>query len=115
MKKKPSYELKLAHGKSLTGDANWITAIATLTNTDLVASGSNDGFIRLWKLDRNFREIKFKFAVPVVGFINSLTFTSDGSFLIAGIGQEHRLGRWWKLKEAKNNILVIPLNRVESV
>ena len=44
------------------------------------------------------------------GFVNALKFSQDGRYLIAGIGQEHRLGRWWRLKEAKNSICVIPLN-----
>lgn len=108
-KKKPMCEMKLTHGKSVTGEANWVTAIATLTNSDLIASGSCDGIIRVWKLEKNYREIKLKFEIPVLGFVNSLVFNSDGSQLIAGVGQEHRLGRWWRLKDAKNNILVIPM------
>jgi ribosomal RNA-processing protein 9 len=112
-KKKPIAEHKLAHGKSSTGDANWISSIATLVNTDLIASGSCDGLIRVWKLEKHFREIKLKFEIPVTGFVNSLTFTSDGSSLIAGIGQEHRLGRWWRLKEGKNIIMVIPFQKKE--
>lgn len=112
-KKKSIAERKLAHGKSPTGVANWITSIATLVNTDLIASGSSDGFIRVWKLEKSFREIKLKFEIPVTGFVNSLAFTSDGSHLIAGIGQEHRLGRWWRLKEGKNVVLAIPFQMKE--
>lgn len=110
-KKKPIAEQKLAHGKSSTGIANWISSITTLVNTDLIASGSCDGFIRVWKLEKNYREIKLKFEIPVTGFVNALTFTSEGNSLIAGIGQEHRLGRWQRLKEAKNVILVIPFQK----
>jgi ribosomal RNA-processing protein 9 len=109
-KKRPVTELKLTHGSS-GGTANWITSIATLINTDLIASGSYDGFIRIWKLNKNNREIVLKFEIPVTGFVNSLQFTNNGDFLIAGIGQEHRLGRWWALKEAKNKILIIPLQK----
>lgn len=39
MKKKALCIKTLAHGKAATEDANWISAIATLLNTDLVASG----------------------------------------------------------------------------
>lgn len=112
-KKKPIGERKLAHGRSLTGVANWISAIACLVNTDLIASGSCDGFIRVWKLEKSYREIKLNFEIPVNGFVNTLQFANDGSFLIAGIGQEHRLGRWWRNKEAKNVILIIPLVKKE--
>lgn len=112
-KKRPIGEQKFAHGKSSTGVANWISSIATLVNSDLIASGSCDGFIRVWKLEKAYREIKLKFEIPVTGFVNSLTFTTDGCSLIAGIGQEHRLGRWWRLKEARNVILVIPFQKKE--
>lgn len=40
MKKKPLHLKELAHGKSAENDqANWISAVATLINTDIVASG----------------------------------------------------------------------------
>lgn len=112
-KKKPIGELKQAHGALSTGVANWISAIACLVNTDLIASGSCDGFIRVWKLEKNYREINLNFEIPVEGFVNSLQFSSDGSFLVAGIGQEHRLGRWWRNKEAKNVIKIFPLIKKE--
>jgi ribosomal RNA-processing protein 9 len=64
-------------------------------------------------LEKSYREIKLKFEIPVEGFVNSLQFSSDGNFLIAGIGQEHRLGRWWRIKEAKNVIMVFPLTKKE--
>lgn len=112
-KKKPIGQYKLAHGVSSTGTANWISAIASFVNTDLIASGSCDGFIRVWQLEKSYREIKLKFEIPVDGFVNCLQFTSDGSALIAGIGQEHRLGRWWRIKDAKNVILVVPLVKKE--
>lgn len=56
----------------------------------------------------NCRELLQIFEIPVQGFVNSLAFSNDGSKLVAAIGQEHRLGRWWKIKEAKNSVLVIP-------
>lgn len=40
MKKKPLHTKELAHGKSTeNGQANWISAVATLINTDILASG----------------------------------------------------------------------------
>lgn len=110
MKKKPLCIKEFAHGKSVENNqANWISSIATLINTDLVASGSCDGLIRIWKLSENYREMIPLFEVTVNGFVNSLAFTNDGTKLIAAIGQEHRLGRWWRIKEADNCVLVIPL------
>ena len=37
-----------------------------------------------------------------------MQFSYNGKYLIAAIGKEHRLGRWWNMKEAKNCILIIP-------
>lgn len=70
--------------------------------------------IRVWKLGDNYRDLVLLFAVPVKGFVNSLAFSNDGTKLIAAVGQEHRLGRWWRIKEAKNSIVVIPLLKKSS-
>lgn len=108
MKKKPLAVQPLAHGQASNGDANWITAIAAYINTDLVASASCDGFVRLWSTE-NFRKFRKVVQIPVKGFVNGLLFSRDGSSLIVAVGQEHKNGRWWHDTEAKNSILVIPL------
>jgi ribosomal RNA-processing protein 9 len=114
-KKKPLCTLEFAHGiAAQNGEPNWISSIATLSNTDLVASGSQDGHIKLWKCDSGFRSLSPVLNIPVVGFVNAMSFTSDGDYLIVGVGQEHRLGRWWKIKEAKNGILIIPLTKKQN-
>lgn len=94
--------------------ANWISSVGTLINTDLIASGSSDGFIRLWKTSETYRELHLLFEIPVDGFVNSLAFTNDGSQLVAAIGQEHRLGRWWRNQKAKNLVLIIPLTKKQT-
>ena len=48
------------------------------------------------------------------GFVNSLVFAHSGSFLVAAVGQEHRLGRWWKDSSVRNNITIIPLPRTHN-
>ena len=45
------------------------------------------------------------------GFVNDLVFSSDGELLVAGVGQEHRFGRWWKERGVKNRVAIIPLQR----
>ncbi|KAH3819784.1 U3 small nucleolar RNA-interacting protein 2-like isoform X1 [Dreissena polymorpha] len=120
MKKKPLCTVKGAHGNrapDMNGNSpatspgdNWITSVAALHNTDLLASaGSKDGSIRLWRCVNDCHKLEALCAVPVTGFVNSLQFSLDGRFLVAGVGQEHRLGRWWSNKEAKNSIVVIQL------
>ncbi|KAM7422730.1 hypothetical protein PAMA_010669 [Pampus argenteus] len=117
-KKKPLTTVKQAHGRH--GDTgleqpHWVSSVAALQNSDAVASGasvcSHNSQVQLWKCGQNYRGLERLFSVPVSGFVNSLKFSSSGQFLVAGVGQEHRLGRWWRLKEAKNGIYIIPLKR----
>ena len=72
-------------------------------------SGSHDGFIRLWQCANNFRTLKEVNSIPVVGFVNALAIAPDGTHIVAAVGQEHRLGRWWREKEARNSTVVFPL------
>ncbi|KAM5125052.1 U3 small nucleolar RNA-interacting protein 2, partial [Mantella aurantiaca] len=113
-RKKPLARVKCAHGKR--GDPgleepHWVSAVAAMLNSDLVASGSHDGFVRLWQCGEGFRGLHPLLSIPLVGFVNCLQFSSTADFLIAGVGQEHRLGRWWRLKEAKNGLYIIPFKR----
>lgn len=105
-KKKPIYTVIDAHGANQS-----IVSIAILPQTDLVASGSADGCIRIWKIEEGLHSLKEILTVSVDGFVNSLSFSTSGNYLIAGIGQEHRLGRWMRLKHAKNAVRIIFLKK----
>ncbi|XP_064399490.1 U3 small nucleolar RNA-interacting protein 2-like isoform X2 [Halichondria panicea] len=107
MKKKPMATRPHTAHKGHT--EHWVTAVAAYTNTDLVASGSNDGQVCVWKCGEGFRSLEPCFSIPLNGFVNSLMFSHGGTFLVAAIGQEHRLGRWWTDKSVKNTIAIIPL------
>ncbi|XP_021264892.1 U3 small nucleolar RNA-interacting protein 2 [Numida meleagris] len=114
-KKKPLALVRQSHGRQ--GSAQelqqpyWVSAVAALLNSDLVATGSHSGCVKLWKCGEGFQKLEPLCDIPLIGFVNSLKFSSAGDFLVAGIGQEHRLGRWWRVKEAKNCICIIPLKR----
>ncbi|NXK52455.1 U3IP2 protein, partial [Chauna torquata] len=111
-KKKPLTLVRQSHGTQGAHDLQqpyWVSAVAALHNSDLVATGSHSGSVRLWKCSEGFRKLEPLCDVPLVGFINSLKFSAGGDFVVAGVGQEHRLGRWWRVKEAKNSICIIPL------
>lgn len=113
-KKKPLSNVKLAHGKCNKGHPNWISSIAVLLNTDLIASGSCDGYIRIWNLEEKFTKITELFTIPIIGFINDLRFIHGGDKIVACIGQEHRLGRWWTMKDAKNCLQIISLIKKDT-
>ena len=128
-RKKPVCTIPRAHGSDPTNnDPRWISAIATQHNTDLIVSASCDGVVRLWKCTEKFRSLVEIAAIPIdsylksvksenssveswtSGFVNSVCVHPTGKALIIGIGQEHRLGRWWRFKEARNGILIVPFS-----
>ncbi|NXJ74526.1 U3IP2 protein, partial [Trogon melanurus] len=113
-KKKPLALVRQAHGVQEAQGLEqpyWISAVAALRNSDLLATGSHSASVKLWKCGEGFRKVEPLCDIPLVGFVNSLKFSAAGDFLVAGLGQEHRLGRWWRIKEAKNSICIIPLKR----
>ncbi|NXI38790.1 U3IP2 protein, partial [Galbula dea] len=113
-KKKPLALVREAHGMQDNQGLQqpyWISAVAALRSSDLLATGSHSASVKLWKCSEGFRKLEPLWDISLVGFVNSLKFSSAGDFLVAGIGQEHRLGRWWRIKEAKNSICIIPLKR----
>ncbi|XP_074601446.1 U3 small nuclear riboprotein factor 55K isoform X2 [Brevipalpus obovatus] len=113
LRKKPLFSHPSAHGHDRSVP-NWITCIATLFNTDVFASGSKDGLIKIWKCSSNFDRFSLLFTIPVIGFVNHLQFSLDGLHLIAAVAREHRFGRWWSIREAKNCIMDIPLERTDK-
>ncbi|CAH1970343.1 unnamed protein product [Acanthoscelides obtectus] len=109
MKKKPVCVIHNSHELDKSNQQPyWISAVAALVNTDLVASGSQNGSIRLWKLENNFKTSSLVMEIPVEGFVNAMSFNSEGDKLLAAIGKEHRFGRWSTVKAAKNCIMVFP-------
>ncbi|KAB7494525.1 U3 small nucleolar RNA-interacting protein 2, partial [Armadillidium nasatum] len=105
LKKKPHSVIPAAHGKNPeNNEPFWLTSVASLVNTDVIASGSSDGFVRLWKVDHSRRKLEEMFSIPVKGVVNGLEFTPSGTHLIAAVGQEHKLGRWFTEKSAKNSL-----------
>ncbi|CAF1336953.1 unnamed protein product [Adineta steineri] len=119
-KRRPLFNLPHAHKvtsvdpalipESLPEDF-WITSLASLRYTDLLASGSFNGTINLWKSTPEFNHLIHLFTLSQIGFVNDLKFSPDGNYLVVGIGQEHRLGRWWTIKSAKNAVLIYKLDK----
>jgi len=105
-KKKPCSVVKNAHSGC------WISSVAALKNTDLIASGASDGYVKFWQVNFNKRELVGEMAgcIEVPGVVNGLAFGSSGQVLVAANGQEHRLGRWGKHKDGKNGIVITRLN-----
>jgi ribosomal RNA-processing protein 9 len=133
-KKKPVYRLENAHtihdsdnngvdgsinsSKKILGTAStsldaslpcWINCLSMFPASDLLASGSNDGYVRFWHANLSERSIKEVGKVKVPGFVNSLSFSPSGKYLVAAIGREHKLGKWSRLKDVRNGVMVIEI------
>jgi ribosomal RNA-processing protein 9 len=105
-KKRPQDSARGAHGGS------WISAVAALYPTDLVASGSSDGYVRFWQTGLKNSTLTPAFAVPVTGWVNGLAIGRRARFAVAAVGQEHRLGRWDRVQEARCGVHVLDLSKV---
>jgi len=104
--KKPVLSVSAAHGLEQPGVPRWIISSASIKMSDLAASGSHDGFVRLWnaKVAADARSLEQVYQLPVNGFVNALAISSN--LLVAGTGQEHRLGRWWHSQGNFNRVVV---------
>lgn len=109
-----------------------------LPTSHILRLGSWEGDIRLWKLDQKLKLFSLIGTLPAPGVVNCLQILSvpkdsfpstswayegDASsrrtsskvstvLLVAGMGQEHRLGRWMKLKGdgVVNGTIVVALH-----
>ncbi|GLJ04732.1 hypothetical protein SUGI_0002220 [Cryptomeria japonica] len=88
---------------------SWVGALAVCTGSDLAASGAGDGMVRLWAIENSSKSLKVVHDIPLTGFVNSLAFARSGRFLIAGVGQEPRLGRWGRIQAARNGVALYPI------
>ena len=101
-KKKPINVYNNFHG------GEWITSLAVLRKSDILASGSYNGEILIYQILGNSLTVKSK--IEANGYITALEFTKNGEYLLASISSDHKLGRWTPSSKHKPGILVIRLN-----
>ncbi|XP_077220802.1 U3 snoRNP-associated protein-like EMB2271 [Tasmannia lanceolata] len=93
---------------------SWVSAVTVCRGSDLAASGAGNGMVRLWEVESDSQSIRPLYDLPLVGFVNSLAFAKSGRFLIAGVGQEPRLGRWGRVSAARNGVALQSLKLSED-
>ena len=97
----------------------WVSSLAVLRNSNLVASGSGDGYVRFWQagVSDAHKELSHVASVPLRGFVNGMQFNSKGNLLVAAVGPEHRMGRWWSYKGVRHGLRMVrlPIEDVRSL
>jgi ribosomal RNA-processing protein 9 len=83
-----------------------------LTLNEALATVSNDGYLRFWRVIADERELGIKplDAIPIHGFINGIAMGPGGKFCVAAVGQEPHMGRWDRVPRAKNRFAIIRLH-----
>ena len=120
-RKRPLQSLTAAHG-----EGHWVVSLASAPYSDAVFSGSSDGHINCYRWrptahtphssssssspPAKLPPLQLLGRVGCLGYVNSLSVSHSGRFLVAGLGQEHRAGRWTPtIKAARNGIAIVPL------
>jgi len=128
-KKKPVCTVALAHGinehlsetEGVVVTPRWITSLACLPYSDVLASGSWEGQIRIWKMDLNPRERKMSLVgtLAAPGVVNSLQLMSvptgrhaswvgaGRAVVVAALGSEPRTGRWIRLPTGSTGVVYV--------
>ena len=103
-----------AHGTTPEGLGRGVVSVRSLYGSDICATGSCDGYLRLWKVqtgsnpsDRGLTPLSTK--IPLDGYLNSIAMGPKARFAVVAKGQEHRLGRWNPIKGAKNRLAIVKL------
>jgi len=94
----------------------WISSVGSCWQTDIIGVGSATGYFGFWqaKFDTEKASLTPMQYVPLNGFINSITFSQSGRFVLAGVGHEHKFGRWFREPTAKNGVYLIPLPKFDE-
>ena len=114
--KKPVAHVYAAHGYDFDiqhGNPRWVSSLASVKMSNLVASGSHNGEIKLWHADADNHQLYEIGSLPCLGFINSLSLSPR--LLVAGTGSEHRMGRWWHLKGPLNKVILYKLPDLDTL
>ena len=113
-KKKAVAVQPAAHGTTSNGLGRGVVSVRALYGSDVCATGSCDGYLRLWKVktgsttaERGLTPLSAQ--IPLDGYLNSIAWGPKARFAVVAQGQEHRLGRWNPVKGAKNRLAIVKL------
>ena len=86
----------------------WVSSVGCFVGTDLFASGSCDGQLRFWhcSADGSLGGVHSAGTVELRGWINAIRFGQKHPFLVAALGKEHRMGRWFPNVGGTNGLAI---------
>jgi ribosomal RNA-processing protein 9 len=91
-KKKPIFSLKGCHK-----DNSWLLSSASVRNSDLLATGSYDGFVNFYKFNKDEKTLEKTHEIgDMPGCINDLKFSNSRGDLMLAVShsEEEKFGRW---------------------
>uniref|UniRef100_A0A0A9G8L0 Uncharacterized protein n=1 Tax=Arundo donax TaxID=35708 RepID=A0A0A9G8L0_ARUDO len=100
--------------ENVSSAQSWVSAVATRKGSDLAASGAGNGLVRLWAIEPDSKGIQPLFDLKLDGFVNALALAKSGCFIVAGVGQEPRLGRWGCVRSVQNGVVIHPIRLKEE-
>lgn len=116
-KKKAVTMIDNAHGAQGSVGRS-IGSVECLKESDLALTGSNDGYLRLWKMmtgsTLDSRGLEPLAKVPLEGYINGIAVGPKARFAVVAVGQEPRLGRWDRISGARNRFGIVSLRQTED-
>lgn len=103
-KKRPVATIQCGHGSGTGSDA-WISSVGVGRNTDLAVSGAGDGMLRFWECEDKPPGLARCGAIATgPGFVNGIAVGAGARLVVAAVGQEHRLGRWNRMRGVKTGL-----------
>jgi len=101
------------------GNGVWVTALACIRRSSIVFSGTVNGKLQPWCIQRGASEgnkgLKLEKCADTIQLPGSINAMVVGRSVIAcAVAYEHRLGRWFRGTDYKNGIVLIPLSYREQ-
>lgn len=109
-KKKPIFSLTNAHR-----DDSWVISTANIRNSDMICSGSYDGQLVFYKLNKEDKKLEVvrREEGGLDGCLNNIKFSNvrgtefQQAMIAVSHSKEERLGRWHVQQKVKNGITII--------
>ena len=89
---------------------NPILAIECVRNSDMIISGSNNGFLNFYKFNKKENNIQLSIQHETkIGCVNDIKVSKNNEFIVVAFGKDGKFGRWDCNKKAKNGLGIVKI------